>query len=110
MQCSLRSAVGCVQPLSRPWPLTAACAVLLQLPEVPIREHPRFRWLLSLDGITASFRIGQLLHMNSVVIKMRSKWVEFYYRCVPGSQALPAGHLHGLALASHLQRYASCTD
>ncbi len=61
--------------------MCAGCAAFPQLPEVPIKEHPRFRWLISLDGITASFRIGQLFHMNSVVLKMRSKWVEYYYRC-----------------------------
>lgn len=56
-----------------------------QVPHVPIKEHPRNKYLLSLDGCTASFRLAMLLSMNSIVIKEQSLWIEFYYRALqPG--------------------------
>jgi hypothetical protein len=67
--------------------LTRLLLVLLQLPMLPVPEHSRYRWLVSLDGFTASFRFGQLLHTNSVVLKMRSPWIEYYYRWGGGDSA-----------------------
>ncbi len=55
-----------------------------QLPALPLKDHARHRWLLNLDGISASSRFGQLLHTNSVVLKMRSKYIEYYDRWVAG--------------------------
>lgn len=34
-------------------------------------DHARWRYLLSTDGVTASTRLGKLLGMNSVVLKVR---------------------------------------
>ncbi len=33
-------------------------------------DHARWRYLLSTDGVTASARLGKLLGMNSVVLKV----------------------------------------
>jgi hypothetical protein len=52
------------------------------MPEVSVKEHSKFRWLINLDGISASFRFGQLLHINSVVLKMKSRRIEYFYRAV----------------------------
>ncbi len=38
---------------------------------VQIRDHARWRYLLSADGFTASCRLGKLLGTNSVVVKVR---------------------------------------
>lgn len=46
---------------------------------VPIDEHPRYRFLLQLDGHTCSWRMQFLLATNSVVLKQRSYYWEFYY-------------------------------
>ncbi|GLC54593.1 hypothetical protein PLESTB_000883000 [Pleodorina starrii] len=49
-------------------------------------ELARFRYVLSLDGITASSRLARLLALNSVVLKQASPWIEWYYRSlVPGT-------------------------
>jgi hypothetical protein len=48
--------------------------------EVKIREHARHAFLLSLDGITGSFRYGRILHANSVILKEASPWEEYFYR------------------------------
>ncbi|GFR46059.1 hypothetical protein Agub_g7529, partial [Astrephomene gubernaculifera] len=53
---------------------------------VPTEELARFRYVLALDGITASSRLAKLLSMNSVVLKQTSPWIEWYYRSlVPGT-------------------------
>ncbi|KAG2436679.1 hypothetical protein HXX76_006207 [Chlamydomonas incerta] len=47
---------------------------------VPTQELARFRYVLALDGITASSRLARLLSLNSVVVKQTSPWIEWYYR------------------------------
>ncbi|KAL4424736.1 hypothetical protein ABPG77_000079 [Micractinium sp. CCAP 211/92] len=42
-------------------------------------EHAAFKYLLQLDGITASRRFGTLLSINSLVLKQESPWSEWYY-------------------------------
>ncbi|KXZ45698.1 hypothetical protein GPECTOR_51g683 [Gonium pectorale] len=41
---------------------------------VPTQELARFRYVLALDGITASSRLAQLLSLNSVVLKQVGGW------------------------------------
>ena len=60
-------------------------------PEVPIRDHARYRYLLALDGITGSFRFSRLLMCNSLVLKEASPWHEYFYR---GLQ--PGVHYHSV--------------
>lgn len=38
------------------------------------------RYVLHLEGVTSSSRLGKLLLMNSVVLKQRGQWIEWYYR------------------------------
>jgi hypothetical protein len=53
--------------------------------EVKIKEHARHKYLLALDGITGSFRIGRLMYTNSVILKEESLWEEYWYRALkPG--------------------------
>jgi len=47
---------------------------------VAIQEHARWKYLLQLDGITASYRFYKLLLSNSVVLKQESTWNEYFYR------------------------------
>jgi len=47
---------------------------------VPLSELPRFKFLLHLEGVTASSRLSKLLAINSVVLKQAGRWVEWYYR------------------------------
>lgn len=56
---------------------------------VPISEHSRWKFLLSLDGATCSERFAKLLHANSVVLKEESHWSEYFYAAlVPGKHYL----------------------
>ncbi|KAL4422564.1 hypothetical protein ABPG75_008761 [Micractinium tetrahymenae] len=45
-------------------------------------DHATFKYLLQLDGITASRRYGTLLSMNSLVLKQESPWSEWYYHAL----------------------------
>jgi len=45
-----------------------------------LADHARFKYLLHLDGITASGRLSKLLRVNSPVLKQRSPWIEWYHR------------------------------
>ncbi|GFR42863.1 hypothetical protein Agub_g3854 [Astrephomene gubernaculifera] len=49
-------------------------------PRVEFGEHTRYKWLLHLEGITASNRLGQLFLANSVVLFQRSPYIEYFYR------------------------------
>ena len=42
----------------------------------------KYRFHLHTDGHTASCRLGHLLGINSVVLKERSPWIEYYYRAL----------------------------
>ncbi|EFJ42824.1 hypothetical protein VOLCADRAFT_97070 [Volvox carteri f. nagariensis] len=50
------------------------------LGRVPFPDHAHYKWLLNLEGITASSRLGQLFHINSLVISQRSPYLEYFYR------------------------------
>lgn len=56
---------------------------------VPIDAHPRYRFLLQLDGHTCSWRLQFLLATNSVVLKQESFYWEYYYAAL-------APHVHYL--------------
>ena len=60
-----------------------------------IADHARFKYLLSLDGITASFRVGKLLAVNSVLLKEVSTRVEYFYAALRphGGAAAPGEYL-----------------
>ncbi|KAL4422563.1 hypothetical protein ABPG75_008760 [Micractinium tetrahymenae] len=45
-------------------------------------EHARYKYLLQLDGITASRRFATLLSMNSLVLKQESQHLEWYYHAL----------------------------
>ncbi|GIL89330.1 hypothetical protein Vretifemale_17159 [Volvox reticuliferus] len=47
---------------------------------VPFSHHAYFKWLLHMEGITASSRLGQLFYTNSLVIAQRSPFLEYFYR------------------------------
>lgn len=51
-----------------------------QVPAASLRDHARYRYLLNLDGSSASFRLAQLLVVNSLVLKQTSPYIEYYYR------------------------------
>jgi hypothetical protein len=53
-------------------------------------DHARFKFVLSLDGNTCSNRFAKLLHLNSVVLKEDSEWMEYFYGLLhPGEHYLP---------------------
>lgn len=43
-------------------------------------RHSMWKFLINTDGHTASIRMGAILSINSVVIKEKSNWIEYYYR------------------------------
>jgi hypothetical protein len=47
-------------------------------PRMPMLDHAKFKYLLQLDGVTASSRYMKLLLLNSVVFKQKSIWYEFF--------------------------------
>eukprot|EP00966_Prymnesium_polylepis_P248225 5739291-Prymnesium_polylepis.1 len=52
---------------------------LRSVERVPIRDHPTARYLLHLDGITASTRLVQLLRTNSLVLKQSSFYFAYWH-------------------------------
>ncbi|GFR48600.1 hypothetical protein Agub_g10504 [Astrephomene gubernaculifera] len=64
-------------------PLTRFRCLKQDLPAlqwVSLPEHSRYRWLLHLEGLTASSRLSQLMLVNSVVVLQRQPFVEYFYR------------------------------
>ncbi|KAG2449613.1 hypothetical protein HYH02_005146 [Chlamydomonas schloesseri] len=56
-----------------------------RMPPVPITEHATYRWLLAMDGVSAFSRMGLLMGLDSVLLKSRSPYIEYYSRLqVPG--------------------------
>ena len=51
-----------------------------------MKKHSRWRFLLNTDGHTASSRLGHLLGLNSVVLKEKSPWIEYFYRALDPGQ------------------------
>ncbi|GFR49388.1 hypothetical protein Agub_g11440 [Astrephomene gubernaculifera] len=47
-----------------------------------IKDHARYKYVLSLDGATASNRFAKLLGTNSVVLKEESAYIGHFYRSV----------------------------
>eukprot|EP00198_Chlamydomonas_reinhardtii_P010050 XP_001699387.1 predicted protein [Chlamydomonas reinhardtii] len=71
---------------------------------VPTQELARFRYVLALDGITASSRLARLLSLNSVVVKQTSPWIEWYYRSlVPGTHYVTFWNHHRTDLLNTLR-------
>ncbi|PNW71233.1 hypothetical protein CHLRE_16g692150v5 [Chlamydomonas reinhardtii] len=57
---------------------------------VPLSWHAHHRYLLHLEGYTASSRLAQLFHINSLVLLQRQPFVEYYYRSLrPGVHYVP---------------------
>ena len=46
------------------------------------QQHAHFQMVLNLDGFAASYRLGMLLGLNSVVLKQESVFEEYYYRAL----------------------------
>ncbi|PNH10317.1 Protein O-glucosyltransferase 1 [Tetrabaena socialis] len=68
------------------------------VPITPVSEHSQYKWLLHLEGITASSRLSQLFLTNSVVLFQQQPFVEYFYRSlkpnvhyVPFWMTTPAG-------------------
>eukprot|EP00198_Chlamydomonas_reinhardtii_P010793 XP_001700130.1 predicted protein [Chlamydomonas reinhardtii] len=49
-------------------------------PPTPISDHARYRWLLNVDGMSASTRMGFLMTTDSAILKSRSPFIEYYSR------------------------------
>jgi hypothetical protein len=58
----------------------------LQRQYTHLREHARYRYLLHLDGLSASYRLGLLLSTDSLVLRQRSPYIEYLSRCAGGSR------------------------
>jgi hypothetical protein len=52
------------------------------MPTVPFEEHPKFKYLLNCDGIVAAYRLSNLMHINSLILKQDSPWMEYFYRSI----------------------------
>ncbi|GLI67333.1 hypothetical protein VaNZ11_011521 [Volvox africanus] len=53
------------------------------------RDHARYRYLLNMDGLAGSTRMGALMATDSVILKSRSPFIEYYSRLqVPGAHYL----------------------
>ncbi|KAG2431449.1 hypothetical protein HXX76_009464 [Chlamydomonas incerta] len=75
--------------------------------QVPLRELPRYKFLLSLDGVSASNRFAKLLGMNSVVLKEDSPYMGWFYRSVrPYEHYLPILERHPLDVLDAIGVYA----
>eukprot|EP00198_Chlamydomonas_reinhardtii_P010792 XP_001700129.1 predicted protein [Chlamydomonas reinhardtii] len=49
-------------------------------PPTPISDHARYRWLLNVDGLAGSSRMGLLMTTDSAILKSRSPFIEYYSR------------------------------
>jgi hypothetical protein len=55
-----------------------------KMPHVPLFDFFKFKYLISIDGTVAAYRLASLLSGSSLVIKQRSKYYEhFYHRMEP---------------------------
>ncbi|GLI71261.1 hypothetical protein VaNZ11_016381 [Volvox africanus] len=63
-----------------------------QRPYIPIQRHALYKFLINADGHVSSSRLGYIMQTNSVILKQRSPWIEYYYRSlVPGTHVLAYG-------------------
>ncbi|PNH10674.1 Ribosome biogenesis protein BRX1 [Tetrabaena socialis] len=77
--------VGLVRGYTKHGPGGGTLATIVPKGHMATHELARFKYVLALDGYTASRRLSSLLALNSVVLKQASTWVEWYYRSlVPG--------------------------
>ncbi|GFR51764.1 hypothetical protein Agub_g14220 [Astrephomene gubernaculifera] len=57
---------------------------------LPLPDHAKYKYVLSLDGVSASNRFAKLLGVNSVVLKEDSPYIGHFYRSVhPYEHYLP---------------------
>ncbi|KAG2434789.1 hypothetical protein HXX76_007674 [Chlamydomonas incerta] len=96
---AVSAAAGCLDVrLVRPYrhkPLGAARpfdvnVTLPAHPPTPMPDHARYRWLLNVDGLAGSSRMGLFMTTDSVLLKSRSPpFIEYYSRLqTPGSHYL----------------------
>ncbi|KAG2426194.1 hypothetical protein HXX76_013175 [Chlamydomonas incerta] len=52
----------------------------LKRPYVGMSKHARYKFLINADGHVSSSRLGYIMQANSVVLRERSPWIEYYYR------------------------------
>jgi hypothetical protein len=45
-----------------------------------MKDHALYRYLLHMDGASASYRLALLLMTNSLVLKQESRYIEYFYR------------------------------
>lgn len=45
-------------------------------------KHCDYRYLINLRGVAASFRYRHLFLCRSVVLNVKSRWIEFFYRAL----------------------------
>ncbi|PNH09244.1 O-glucosyltransferase rumi [Tetrabaena socialis] len=50
------------------------------VPRTPLAHHSYYKWLLHLEGISASSRLSQLFLTNSVVLLQQQPFIEYFYR------------------------------
>ncbi|KXZ47842.1 hypothetical protein GPECTOR_32g454 [Gonium pectorale] len=85
--------VGLVEPyVVGPGPDECVPTAPPVVPRVPLANHSYYRWLLHVEGVTASNRLSQLLLTNSLVVSQHAStpWVEWYYRSLrPGVHFVP---------------------
>lgn len=55
-------------------------ADLPRVERVPMAEHARHKYLLQLEGISASYRLSLLFQVNSLVLFQRQPFIEYHYR------------------------------
>ena len=55
-----------------------------QMPWSEFKDHARYRYLLHLDGASASYRLGLLMSTDSLVLEQRSPYVEYFTRWAGG--------------------------
>ena len=58
---------------------------LNKVPEIPMPDHAKWRFLINTEGVTASCRLAKVMATNSVVLNYESQFIENYYRSLqPG--------------------------
>ncbi|GIL62392.1 hypothetical protein Vafri_16612, partial [Volvox africanus] len=75
-----------------PFPCAMPYPYDLKRPYIPIHSHALYKFLINADGHVSSSRLGYIMQTNSVILKQRSPWIEYYYRSlVPGTHVLEYG-------------------
>ncbi|GIL80033.1 hypothetical protein Vretimale_12862 [Volvox reticuliferus] len=80
--------VGFFRNRKRSWDMPKS----YQRPYIPMTRHAMYKFLINADGHVSSSRLGYIMQTNSVILKQRSPWIEYYYRSlVPGIHVLEYG-------------------